>query len=59
MKNLYVEINNELNCVGYIEQFEYDNETFIKVERVGMFTQVYSKKEFESFMNEHTFIIED
>lgn len=57
MKNLYVNYNNDLIYVGYIEPFVYEGETLYKIERVGMFTQVYNSKQLREFLDEHTFII--
>lgn len=59
MQNLYVEINNELIYIGYIKPFVYEGETLFKVERKGMFTQVYNRRELKEFLNENTFIVED
>lgn len=59
MKNLYVEYDRELIYVGYIEPFVYAGETLYKVEREGMFTQVYNRDGLKTFLNEHTFIVKD
>jgi hypothetical protein len=59
MKNLYVEFNKKLIYIGYIQEFVYQGETLYKVERAGMFTQVYNKNELKTFLNEHSFIIEN
>lgn len=59
MKNLYVKYNDELIYVGYIQGFVYQGETLYKVERAGMFTQVYNKNELKTLLNEHSFIIKD
>lgn len=57
MKDLYVEYNNELIYVGYIKPFIYEGETLYKIEREGMFTQIYNDNQLKQFLNEHTFIV--
>lgn len=57
MKNLYVKYNDEFIYVGYIEPFVYEGETLYKVERKGMFTEVFKRNELKQFLNEHRFIV--
>ena len=56
MKKIFVKINNELEEIGYIKKFIYDNEIFYKVVRKGMFDEVYNEKEIKKIIKNSNFI---
>jgi len=56
--NLCVKLNNQLVVVGTARSYTYDNETFVMVERVGMFDTCYNLKSFEEFLKDTNFIIQ-
>lgn len=50
MKELYVKIGEQLEMVGTVKKYYYDNEAFYIVERYGMFPKSYNESEIRSLL---------